>query len=116
MTRKGVKFKWDKQCEQNFQELKNRFITAPILTFSTTRVGYVIFSDTSRQGLECVLMQGGRVITYTSRQLKKHETNYPTHDLKLEAVIFVLKIWRHYFYEKMCQVFTDHKSLEYLLT
>ena len=92
LTRKRVKFEWDKQCEQNFQELKNHFITAPILTFSTTRVGYVIFSDTSGQGLECVLMQDGRVIVYASQQLKKHETNYHTHDLELAAIVFTLKI------------------------
>ena len=61
-------------------------------------------------------MQGGRVIVYAFRQLKKHETNYPTHDLELAAVIFALKILRHYVYGKTCQVFTDHKSLKYLLT
>ena len=61
-------------------------------------------------------MQGDKVIAYASRQLKKHETNYPTHDLELATVVFVLKIWRHYLYGEMCQVFTDHKSLKYLLT
>ena len=61
-------------------------------------------------------MQNGRVIAYASRQLKKHETNYPTHDLELAAVVFALKIWRHYLYGETCQVFTDHKSLKYLLT
>ena len=76
-------------CEQSFQKLKNHLITAPVLTFSTTRARYVVFSDASRQGLRCVLMQ---VIAYASRQLKKYETNYPTHDLELEAVVFALKI------------------------
>ena len=61
-------------------------------------------------------MQNERVIAYTSRQLKNHETNYPTHDLELAAVVFALKIWRHYLYGETCQVFTDHKSLKYLLT
>ena len=61
-------------------------------------------------------MQDGRVITYASRQLMKHETNYPTHDLKLAILVFTLKIWRHYLYKEKCQVFTDHKSLKYLLT
>ena len=92
LTRKKVKFEWDEQCEQNFQELKNRLITVPILTFSTIRVGYVVFSDASKQGLRSVLMQGGRVIAYASRQLEKHETNYPTHNLELTAVVFALKI------------------------
>ena len=61
-------------------------------------------------------MQDGRIITYASRQLKKHETNYPTRDLELVALVFGLKIWRHYLYGKMCRIFTDHKSLKYLLT
>ena len=60
-------------------------------------------------------MQNERVIAYASRQLKNHETNYPTHDLELAAVVFALKIWRHYLYGETCQVFTDHKSLKYLL-
>ena len=92
LTRKGVKFEWEEQCEHNFQELKNRLITTPILTLSTTRVGYIVFNDASRQSLECVLMQGSRVIAYAFRQLKKHETNYPTQDLELVVIVFALKI------------------------
>ena len=61
-----------------------------------------MFSDASRQGLECVLIQAGRVIAYASRQLKKHEANYPTHDLELIAIVFALKIWRHYLYGETC--------------
>ena len=56
------------------------------------------------------------MIAYASRQLKKHENNYPTYDLELAMVIFALKIWRHYLYGVMCQIFTDHKTLKYLLT
>ena len=89
---------------------------APMLALSTPRVEYVVFSDASQQGLGCVLMQNGRIIVYASRQLKKHEANYPTHDLKLAAVVFALKIWRHYLYGETCRIFTDHKSLKYLLT
>ena len=61
-------------------------------------------------------MQDGRVIAYTFRQLKKHETNYPTHDLELAVVVFALKIWRPYLYGEACRIFTDQKSLKYLLT
>ena len=61
-------------------------------------------------------MQDGRVIAYASRQLKKHEQNYPTHDLDLAAVVFALKIWRHYLYGVPYQIFTDHKSLQYIFT
>ena len=75
-----------------------------------------MFNDASKQGLGCVLMQGGRVIAYASRRLKKNETNYPSHDLELAAIVFILKIWKHCLYWETCQVFTNHKSLKYLLT
>ena len=61
-------------------------------------------------------MQLGKVIAYASRQLRLHEKNYPTHDLELAAVVFALKIWRHYLYGVTCEIFTDHKSLKYLFT
>ena len=59
-------------------------------------------------------MQNGRVVAYASRQLKKHEQNYPTHDLKMAVIVFVLKIWRHYLYGVTCEIYTDHKSLKYI--
>ena len=61
-------------------------------------------------------MQDGKVVAYASRQLKPHEQNYPTHELELAAIVFTLKIWRHYLYGEKCRIFTDHKSLKYLLT
>ena len=61
-------------------------------------------------------MQNERVVAYVSRQLRQHEQNYPTHDLELAAVVFTLKIWRHYLYGVTCQIFTDHKSLKYVLS
>nr|GFC88418.1 putative reverse transcriptase domain, aspartic peptidase domain protein [Tanacetum cinerariifolium] len=70
-----------------------------------------IYSDASKKGLGCVLMQHGKVIAYALRQLKPYEVNYPTHDLELAAVVFALMIWRHYLYGESCDVFTDHKSL-----
>ena len=75
-----------------------------------------MYNDASRIGLGCVLMQDGKVVAYASRQLKPHEQNYPTHDLELAAIVFALKIWRHYLYGEKCRIFTDHKSLKYLLT
>jgi len=78
--------------------------------------GYVIYSDASKSGLGCVLMMHGRVIAYASRQLKSHKKNYPTHDLELAAVIFTLKIWRHYLYGVSCEIYTDHKSLKYIFS
>jgi len=73
-------------------------VTAPILTLPEPGKCFIVYSDASRVGLGCVLMQDGKVIAYASRQLKTHEQNYPTHDLELVAVVFTLKIWRHYLY------------------
>ena len=74
----------------------------------------MIFSDVILNGLGCVLMQEGKVVAYASRQLKPHEKNYPMHDLELTAIVFALKIWRHYLYREKCFIYTDHKSLKYL--
>ncbi|TYK26473.1 DNA/RNA polymerases superfamily protein [Cucumis melo var. makuwa] len=93
LTRKNVKFEWSDKCEQSFQELKKRLVTAPILALPVTGKDYVIYCDASRLGLGCVLMQDGNVIAYASRQLKEHECNYPTHDLELATVVLALKIW-----------------------
>ncbi|CAL9002196.1 unnamed protein product [Prunus brigantina] len=114
LTRKGVKFEWSDECEKSFTELKTRLTTAPVLALPDDSGNFVIYSDASQQGLGCVLMQHGKVIAYASRKLKKHELNYPVHDLELAAVVFALKIWRHYLYGETCQIFTDHKSLKYL--
>ena len=73
-----------------------------------------MYYDASRVGLGCVLMQNGKVIAYASRQLRRHELNYPTHDLEMAEVIFSLKIWRHYLYGEKCEIYTDHKSLQYI--
>jgi len=75
---------------------------------------YVVYSDASRQGLGCVLMQNERVVAYASRKMQPHELNYPTHNLELAAVIFALKTWRHYLYR--CDIYMDHKSLKYIFT
>ncbi|XP_074335508.1 uncharacterized protein LOC141672725 [Apium graveolens] len=116
LTRKSNKFIWTEECEANFLELKKRLVISPVLTLTSGMGGYVIYSDASKKGLGCVLMQHGKVIAYASRQLKPYEVNYPTHDLELSAVIFALKIWRHYLYGDKCEIFTDHKSLKFIFT
>ena len=71
-------------------------VTASVLTVPEISEEYVIYSDASKNGLGCVLMKHGKVVAYASRQLKEYEDNYPTHDLELAAVVFALKIWKHY--------------------
>nr|GEY12806.1 DNA/RNA polymerases superfamily protein [Tanacetum cinerariifolium] len=102
--------------EKSFEELKQRLVSTPVLTLSSGLGGFQIYSDASKKGLGCVLMQHGKVIAYASRQLKPYEVNYPTHDLELAAVVFALNIWRHYLYGESCDIFTDHKSLKYIFT
>ena len=116
LLKKDQKFKWSDTCRHNFEKLRQRLTTAPVLALPSRKDDYVVYNDASRQGLGCVLMQDGRVIAYASRQLKKHEQNYSTHDLELAAVVFALKIWRHYLYGVPCQIFIDHKSLQYIFT
>ena len=110
LTRKDVKYDWVDSCQLSFEELKGRLTLAPVLALPNGRDRFVVYSDVSRQ------MQNDRVIAYASKQLKKHEENYPTHNLELAAVVFALKIWRHYLYGVACRVFTDHKSLQYIFT
>ncbi|GJZ04586.1 putative reverse transcriptase domain-containing protein [Tanacetum coccineum] len=89
--------------------------SAPILALPEGSEDFIAYYDASKKGLDAVLMQREKVISYASRQLKIHEKNYTTHDLELGAVVFALKIWRHYLYGTKCTVFTDHKSLQHIL-
>ncbi|GJV26616.1 putative reverse transcriptase domain-containing protein [Tanacetum coccineum] len=101
--------------ESAFQLLKQKLREAPILALPEGNDNFVVYCDASHQGLGAVLMQREKVIAYASRQLKPNEENYTTHDLELGAVVFALKIWRHYLYGTKCTVFTDHKSLQHIL-
>jgi hypothetical protein len=110
------KFAWTEECEAAFCTLQKLLTTAPILAQPDIEQPFDVFCDASKNGLGCVLMQDGRVIAYASRQLRKHEVNYPTHDLELIAVVHALKIWRHYLLGNVCNIFTDHQSLKYIFT
>ena len=114
LLQKNVKYEWSEKCQGSFEKLKAFLTEAPMLTQPTCDKEYVIYSDASLNGLGCVLMQEGKVVAHASRQLKPHEKNYPTLDLELAAIVFALKIWRHYFYGEKCFIYTDHKSLKYL--
>ncbi|KAJ0755697.1 putative nucleotidyltransferase, Ribonuclease H [Helianthus annuus] len=115
LTQKGVVYRWGNTQETAFQYLKDRLCSAPILSLPEGTDDFVVYCDASIQGLGCVLMQRDKVIAYASRQLKVHERNYTTHDLELGAVVFALKIWRHYLYGTRCTIYTDHRSLEHIL-
>jgi hypothetical protein len=116
ILKKDNKFVWTPKCEESFQIIKKKLMTAPSLTLPDIHQSFIIFCDASRQGLGCVLMQNEKVIAYASRLLKPHEQNYPTHDLELAAIVHALKIWRYYLIGNKCHIFTDHKSLKYIFT
>jgi hypothetical protein len=116
LLEKDKQFEWTPLCEASFQELKKRLTTAPVLVMSDMEKPFSIYCDVLGQRLGCVLLQGGHVVAYASRQLRKHEVNYLTHDLELAAMVHALKISRHYLMGKRCDLYTDHKSLKYIFT
>ncbi|GKF62772.1 putative reverse transcriptase domain-containing protein [Tanacetum coccineum] len=115
LTQKNVKFNWEEKEEAAFQLIKQKLCSAPILALPKGSENFIVYYDASHKGLGDVLMQNEKVIAYASRQLKIHEKNYTTHDQELGAVVFTLKMWRHYLYGTRCIVFTDHKSLQHIL-
>ncbi|XP_020961304.1 uncharacterized protein LOC110263825 [Arachis ipaensis] len=114
LTRKEVPFVWTSECEESFQTLKQRLTSAPVLILPEPHEAFEVYCDASLKGLGCVLMQHQNVVAYASRHLRPHEVNYPTHDLKLAAILFALKIWRHHLYGLKFNIFSDHKSLKYI--
>ncbi|KAK1429939.1 hypothetical protein QVD17_12297 [Tagetes erecta] len=114
LTQKASKFIWGSQQEEAFTILKKKLCSAPILSLPEGTEDFVVYCDASHYGMGCVLMQRGKVIAYASRQLKIHEQAYTTHDLELGAIVFALKIWRHYLYGTKCTIYTDHKSLKHI--
>ena len=96
--------------------MKRRLTRAPVLALPNGKDSFVVYTDASKDGLGCVLIQNEIMIAYASRKLKSHEGNYSTHDLKLAAVVFDLKKWRHYLYGITFEIFTDHKSFKYLFS
>ena len=116
LTNKNLVFMWDVDCDNAFQRLKRALTTTPVLVLPDGSKPFVVYTDACGIGLGTVLMQEGRVIAYGGRQLRVHEKNYPTHDLKLAAIVFALKSLRHYLLGERFELFTDHKSLKYLFS
>ncbi|GKA74375.1 putative reverse transcriptase domain-containing protein [Tanacetum coccineum] len=115
LTQKNKKFEWGEEEEETFEMLKQKLCSAPILSLPEGTKDFVVYCDASIKGFGAVLMQREKVIAYASSQLKKHEENHMTHDLELGAMIFALRLWRHYLYGTKCVVYTDHKSPQYIL-
>jgi hypothetical protein len=116
LLKNDTKFNWSSRCNEAFEQLKVLLTTALVLAQPDIEKPFDVYCDASGSGLGCVLMQEGRVIAYASRQLRRHEEHYPTHDLELVAVVHALKIWHHYLLGNVCHIYTDHKSLKYIFT
>ncbi|GJU10627.1 reverse transcriptase domain-containing protein [Tanacetum coccineum] len=113
-SKKHKEYVWGEEQERAFQTLKDNLYNVPILALPGGSEDFMVYCDASGLGLGCVLMQRRKVIAYAARQLKIYEKNYTTHDLELRAVVFALKIWRHYLYGTKSIIYTDHKSLQHI--
>jgi hypothetical protein len=116
LLKNDTKFNWSLRCNEAFEQLKVLLTTALVLAQSDIEKPFDVYCDASGSGLGCVLMQEGRVIAYASRQLRRHEEHYPTHDLELATMVHALKLWRHYLLVNICHIYADHKSLKHIFT
>jgi hypothetical protein len=116
LQKKNKKFVWTEKCAEAFKRLKELLTMAPILKVPDMDVDFLVCTDASKEGLGGVLMQDGRVIAYISRKLRRHEENYATHDLELLAIVYALKVWRHYLVGRKFELKTDHCGLQHIFT
>jgi hypothetical protein len=116
LLEKEAKFKWSPQCEEAFLSLKKLLTTAPVLAQPDIEKLFDVYCDASDTSIGGVLMQNGRAIAYASRQLRRHEEHYHTHDLELLTVVHALKVWMHYLLGNLVHIYIDYKSLKYLFT
>jgi hypothetical protein len=116
LLKKESKYVWSDACDEAFKLLKKLLTTSPMLAQPDTDKLFNVNCDASGTGLGGVLIQEGRVISYSSRQLRRHEEHYPIHDLELAAVVMALRTWRHYLLGNMVHIYMDHKSLKYSFT
>jgi hypothetical protein len=116
LLKKGNKYVWSEACDEAFKHLKKLLTTSHVLAQPDTTKSFDVYCDASGTGLGGVLMQEGQVISYSSRQLRRHEEHYPTHDLELAAVVMAFWTWCHYLLGNVVHIYMDHKSLWYIFT
>jgi hypothetical protein len=116
LLKKENQYVWSNACNEAFKNLKKLLTTLSVLAQPDTDKPFDVYYDASDTGLGCVLMQEDRVISYSSRQLRRHKEHYPTHDLELAAVVIALQTWHHYLLGNVVHIYTDHKSLKYIST
>jgi hypothetical protein len=116
LLKRGNKYVWSEACDEAFKHLKKLLTTSPVLPQPDTAKPFDVYCDAFGTGLGGVLMQEGHVISYSSRQLRRLEEHYPTHDLELVAVVMALRTWRHYLLRNVVHIYMDQKSLKYIFT
>jgi hypothetical protein len=116
LLKKEEKFVWNAEHDEAFQTLKKLLTTSPVLAQPNITMSFDVYCDASGTSLGSVLMQEGRVIVYSSRQLRLHEEHYPTYDLELAAIVHALHTRQHYLLDNVAHIFTDHKCLKYFFT
>jgi hypothetical protein len=116
LLKKDEKYVWNAERDEAFQALKKLLTTSPVLAQPDIMKSFDVYCDAFGTGLGYVLMQDGRVIAYSSQQLRHHEEHYPTYDLELADVVLALWTWQHYLLGNVIYIFTDHNSLKYIFT
>jgi hypothetical protein len=116
LLKKGNKYIWNDACDEAFKVLKKLLTTSPLLTQPDITKPFDVYCDASGTGLGGDLIQEGILISYFTKQIRRHEEHYPTYDLELAAVVMALKTWRHYLLGNVVHIYTDHKSLKYVFT
>lgn len=115
LNQKKEKSQWLEKYDQSFQTLKDHLTLALMSTLSEGLDGFLVYYDALCVRLGCVLMQHDKIIAYDSTKHKVNGRNYVTHDLELVAVVFGLKIQRHYLYGVYDDIFTNHKILQQVI-
>jgi hypothetical protein len=116
LFKKGNKYVWNEDCDEAFKHLKKLLTTSHVLAQPDTTNPFDVYCDASGTGLGGVIMQEVQVISYSLRQLRRHEEHYPTHDLELVTVVVALQTWHHYLLGNAIHIYMDHKSLKYIFT
>jgi hypothetical protein len=116
LLKKGNKYVWSEDCNEAFKHLKKLLTTSHVLAQPDITKPFNVYYDASGTGIGGVLTQEGHAISYSARQLRRHEEHYPTHDLELAAVVMGLRTWHRYLLWNVVRIYTDHRSLKYIFT
>jgi hypothetical protein len=116
LHKKNKKFVWTEKHAEDFRRLKELLTMTSILKVLDMDVDFLVCTGASKEALDGVLMQEGRVIAYILRKPRRHEENYSMHNLELLSIVYALKVWRHYLLVRKFELKTDHCGLQHIFT